>query len=938
MSTKTRNLKDIDGANVPAPTMDTFAATQFENFADDAAFEAVFGSPPPDGSVYWNTTTELLREYNGTTWQYDKTAFTTVTDSTTTGADQAITPTSAGQIIRFTEGSLASINNIVPTLQKVIYLINDQALNGITLKNDAGGTAANRIQTGNGQDFVLKTNQLIGLEYDNTQSRWRVLHKPVTGIESFASDAAFVTAHGPATISDRYWNTTELVVREHNGTSWQNNKVLFSTENNSAATGANADVTPAFDQIIKVSNASLTSIRGIIPAIQKFLILVNGTGATVTIRNEEATATAANRIITGTGVDLSLANSASLLLAYDADSTRWRVVGGSGASSSDPTDINYFTDPGFENTANGATPSQVSLYNDGAAAVPVDGTGGSVTGVTFLASTTTPIRGTTSGEMSKDAANRQGMGASFAFTIANPDKGVTAGVSWEMVTSVNYVSGDLVFYIYDVTNSVLITPRATSLPKLDSYGKFFSDYGLQTGTSYRLILHIATTSALAWTVKFDTMVNSTGRNAVAAQTPSNGWVTNWVPTGSWTTNTTYSGRYIIEEDGSIMRGRVLVSLTGAPTATPLLINLPTNYQMDTDKVLSLTSRSPLGYLSAIDTGTDSYPGSVGYSSATQLSCNIFTAGGTYVDHDPVTQSAPFTFGNTDAVMIDFCIPIVPLSTATIAGPGSITQWASDDGSSDVLGPQGSLVPNVAFSTGSTTRSFSFSIPQDLRQFVRCEINFRGNGWLSASDLWPPLSGNNANANNLYGVSGLWSSATVFQVSFGNRGSSINASNVDNGNSSWATENGLGTRFRVGLSIGGVFIGVNMANSSMMGFVAPRKGQYALTVTGTGWTTVRAVGIYYQDQDGNHRLKFNIVGTVSSSSRTNFTVAITGVVAKNVSNYLQACSGWSNGVAAYVNGCYLSPNTDSITIDHASSTTTAYRLSGDVELESKPSWA
>lgn len=184
-------------------------------------------------------------------------------------------------------------------------------------------------------------------------------------------------------------------------------------------------------------------------------------------------------------------------------------------SAQDNAIVNYFTDGGFERGSNGLIPSGWSQYNDGAVAVPVDGTGGSaVAQVTMLVTNASPIRGTLSAVISKDAANRQGVGYSFPFTISNADKGITAGVNFELVTSANYVSGDMVFYIYDVTNSVLITPRSVSLPKLDNYGKFFSDYGLTAGTSYRFILHIATTSALAYTVTLDTMVNTTTRVAV----------------------------------------------------------------------------------------------------------------------------------------------------------------------------------------------------------------------------------------------------------------------------------------------------------------------------------------------------------------------------------------------------------------------------------------
>ncbi len=129
-------------------------------------------------------------------------------------------------------------------------------------------------------------------------------------------------------------------------------------------------------------------------------------------------------------------------------------------------------------------------------------------------------------------------------------------------------------------------------------------------------------------------------------------------------------------------------------------------------------------------------------------------------------------------------------------------------------------------------------------------------------------------------------------------------------------------------------------SNEFGLVAPRRGQQALTVTSTlpGWSTIRAVGVYYQDQDGNHRLKFTFTGSCTSGARTSGTWAITGVTWKNVANFLQCVSGFSNGGGAAVGAYTTPPNGNSINLEHLSSTTTLYCISGDVELESRPSWA
>ncbi len=106
----------------------------------------------------------------------------------------------------------------------------------------------------------------------------------------------------------------------------------FALETDSSTTGA-AQTVGTTKFLKRLTNASLTSICGVTaPTGNGLIILVNGTGASVTVTND-ATATSTNRIITGTGGDLVWKNTSSLWLAYDSTSTRWRIIGGSGGSS-----------------------------------------------------------------------------------------------------------------------------------------------------------------------------------------------------------------------------------------------------------------------------------------------------------------------------------------------------------------------------------------------------------------------------------------------------------------------------------------------------------------------------------------------------------------------------------------------------------------------------
>jgi len=97
-----------------------------------------------------------------------------------------------------------------------------------------------------------------------------------------------------------------------------------------AATGINAEVTPG-SMYVKLTDVALESVTGIVPTLQKVLILTVATGEALTFKNEAGTA--ANQIITGTDGDLLVDPNASLFLAYDVGVSKWRIIGGSGGGA-----------------------------------------------------------------------------------------------------------------------------------------------------------------------------------------------------------------------------------------------------------------------------------------------------------------------------------------------------------------------------------------------------------------------------------------------------------------------------------------------------------------------------------------------------------------------------------------------------------------------------
>jgi hypothetical protein len=127
----------------------------------------------------------------------------------------------------------------------------------------------------------------------------------------------------------------------------------------SSSTGANVDLSTPTTVYHKFTNASLTSLRTIVaPSTQgQILVLTNEVGGAIDVKNETGT-TAADRILTGTGADISLANNASLFIIYDFGSSRWRVIGGTGSGSG----AGGFTTYSNENiSASGSVTSSTSV-------------------------------------------------------------------------------------------------------------------------------------------------------------------------------------------------------------------------------------------------------------------------------------------------------------------------------------------------------------------------------------------------------------------------------------------------------------------------------------------------------------------------------------------------------------------------------------------------
>ncbi len=321
-----------------------------------------------------------------------------------------------------------------------------------------------------------------------------------------------------------------------------------------------------------------------------------------------------------------------------------------------------------------------ATYADAAASRPVDGTGGSPN-ITWARSTSSPLSGDASFLFTKDAANRQGQGVSYDITIDEKDKAEVLQISFDyQIASGTYSGGtpstdsDLIVYVYRTTaTGRLIEP---SVIKLDgsvigvnySYrGEFQAD---SDATGYRIIVHVATTSASAFTVKVDNVIVGPSKNVSGAITTP--WVA-YTPTVSPITGFATGPLGYWRRVGDSMEIVTTFRKNGSvgTGSADLTISLPSGYSMDTTKILSAGAGLPvLGFGETFGIlGASQYDRHIpiGYSSATTLAFAKPAAGVFYIG----TEVAANSFFSLNAK-----VPILSWGATAVLGQDADTRVAA----------------------------------------------------------------------------------------------------------------------------------------------------------------------------------------------------------------------------------------------------------------------
>lgn len=300
------------------------------------------------------------------------------------------------------------------------------------------------------------------------------------------------------------------------------------------------------------------------------------------------------------------------------------------------------------------------------------------------------------------------------------------------------------------------------------------------------------------------------------------------------------------------------------------------------------------------------------------------------------------FTNNEVIFFEYDLPISNWADSATSLPGAVVEYASNsnatntatDTTSFAYGAAGSLIPNGGTGT-NYIRTARLTTPYQMGDVLDIQVDQATGSWVEIDKRLGPLL---VQSSFGYGVRLIPTvGSTDVTVQFLSGGAVASGLTFNSAGDPWS---GLSTwRWRLRKTAASAPVGIALANSNDAGSVRPRKGQYDLNVTSTGWASSRCKGLYYQDQDGNHRLKFNIVGAFSGQANNNFVqVSISGITTVG---FVQAISAYNgNAQTVGVSNAVANASTSTISgfIGAVVSINTTWAWSGDIELASKPTWA
>lgn len=290
---------------------------------------------------------------------------------------------------------------------------------------------------------------------------------------------------------------------------------------------------------------------------------------------------------------------------------------------------------------------------------------------------------------------------------------------------------------------------ATTLPA-NYTGKFTTTFDADSSTAYTVNLTRTAGSGTTTLYVTDVIV---GPGIVTQGAAVSDW-TSYTPTGSWSTNTTYTG--LFRRVGSQMEAQIKVALSGAPTSATLSVNfLPTGLTLNTAAMIHTTGNDTGGEFGRVEVKCAAYSaaavvGNLVYQTTTAVLPRWLGASGTgsKVVGANIDQATPGTFASGDYIEMWFTVPInewagsgtlncVQNDTLFAANNGALVGVNGTNTSAYVYGPAGTPVLDYSSQLGTTqseTYQVNWQTPISAQDKLTLEFSPDRVSWYSAEAL------------------------------------------------------------------------------------------------------------------------------------------------------------------------------------------------------------
>jgi hypothetical protein len=342
-------------------------------------------------------------------------------------------------------------------------------------------------------------------------------------------------------------------------------------------------------------------------------------------------------------------NDNNKIKRYDETLADWVEVGSGAGGGLDVFHTDSFED--IKNTDSFSTGNNAAFLG-----------GGTLAGTLSLESVA-PISGITSLKYTQAAGSLNDYFASELIDLDPKQRDNTNGMSFYFEYDGADNDGRLV--VYDVTNSQEIASEVNFVKLANKSTRYsLSFYVPASCTQIRWGYKVLVANS-GRVLKIDDVEMST--NPFVSKDLVN--ITDWepfTPTGGWTTNTTYTGRW--RRVGDTAEIEALITLSGAPNNAAPSISLPSGLVIDSSKlVLATNENAHLGTATVVDTGVKQHLASIRYSTTTAVNFWFNQSAGSGVGSSLIAinnNTIPFTWGAGDKIAAKFTAPIVNFTAST----------------------------------------------------------------------------------------------------------------------------------------------------------------------------------------------------------------------------------------------------------------------------------